>query len=78
MRKQDSSVLSLVSIMMTLAASASWATYGITKADAFIVVPNALGAILGTLQLFLYVKFRPAIRSIYKDRSSYDSIGAYP
>jgi hypothetical protein len=63
---------------MTLAASASWTTYGITKVDAFIVVPNALGAVLGTLQLLIYIKFRPATRSIYKDRSSYDTIGAYP
>lgn len=77
-RKKDSSVLSLTSILMTLAAALAWTVYGFTKKDAFIVVPNAIGGIMGSLQMLLYCKYRSSERALFKDRSSYDSIGPFP
>lgn len=61
-------------IIMTLAVSASWTSYGIAKSDTFVILPNSLGGLLGLAQLYIYFKYRPGQKSIIKDRSSYDAL----
>lgn len=40
--------------LAVFAASGSWALYGYLKHDQFLFIPNAVGCILGAIQLFVY------------------------
>lgn len=62
-KKRDSSLLSPPTILMTLLLALSWVLYGLTLRDPYVVIPNALGGILGLLQSLVYLRYRSPIRS---------------
>lgn len=78
-------MLSLSTVLATLAVSSSWTVYGLCRGDVFITVPNLLGTVLSVVQLAVLVRFKPlpgqtaagSPRAIAnKDRTSYECIGS--
>ncbi|GLJ49610.1 hypothetical protein SUGI_1052510 [Cryptomeria japonica] len=51
--KSASSMPFLVSLF-TLVNSAVWLAYGILKIDVFVIIPNGLGVLLGTIQIIVF------------------------
>ena len=44
-------------MMMNTANGTFWAAYGIAIGDFFIIIPNSIGAMLGCVQIVLYILF---------------------
>src|SRR5690349_15416819 len=48
-QKEDSSVLSLPNVVMTVVVSTAWTLYGLTIGDFCVILPNALGILIGII-----------------------------
>jgi uncharacterized protein with PQ loop repeat len=52
--------------MMNLFASVSWCIYGILKQDTFVYFGNALGALVSSLTMSLFLVYPPARFAMFK------------
>lgn len=57
LRTRSSSTIHIPTMITNTATAAFWCAYGVAIMDPFIGVPNGLGALLGAVQIVLYVLF---------------------
>lgn len=59
-RTKSADALPISLCTMNLINGSLWVVFGAVTADYFVLTPNAIGALLGAIQVGLYVKFRPS------------------
>lgn len=72
--QRDSSSLSPSMIGITLASSAAWCAYGVSRRDRYLIIPNLIGVLLAVSQLILWAAFKKG----EKKGEYYETIGLQP
>ena len=72
--QRDSSSLSPSIIGITLASSAAWCAYGVSRHDRYLIIPNLIGVLLALSQFVLWAAFKKG----EKKAEYYETIGLQP